>query len=1091
MKTKTALITIVLFMIIWGAKSQSFYTVSGAGSASVNGNYTESGTANGKPKYVKGTFSIEYSSSDWLILENTDCYYYSTGGNTPPASGWDVCDVFGNYPVPTVRLAVRTVLYSSLAFTESSNNDGSIGNSVTITHNGEFGDFFTGNNGDDFILSGKAVVNNLPAGLTAALIRTSNLTLIFSLNGNAVNHLISNSISNLTLTFADAAFDQGNAAGVVDYQKTFSVNFIQRAAPSGSGSSTQDPYLISSLEHLNWMVYQVNDLGNKFEGKFFRQVQDIDASATANWYDNGAGGYYGWTPIGNGWANPFRGTYDGDWHKISAIYINRPAVGNIGLFGFAQTGSIKNLGMINANITGNNRTGALVGFNAGGTVIRNCFATGSVSGESRIGGLMGDNMLATITEFCYTDVDVSGIEYTGGFAGQSSNSSGGFPIIQDCYSIGNVTRSSGTDHRVAGFIGENYNAVLQRCYSTGRVTSIALPVPTERGFAGQVLDGGPVVNNFWDMETSGQTTSLGATGKSTAEMKTLATFTGAGWDFVGESASGSNENWDKFSTINSNYPFLTWQEPVVWTGAADDSWSNIANWTGSLDVPVYCKNAIIPGGALRNVTVNQPPSAPAICNNLTIDAGAELWIAPGKALTVNGTLTNSGGISGLYLQSDENGTGSLIHNADDVPALVETYITGNATLTENTYHFVSIPAREINPTSNLFLDSYLYLLDPSLQEPTNNNYYGKWVGLGTSTTTPLNLNQGYMIYFPGPSWQYAFSGNLNNGSFHTAVSGHDASNSFNLVPNPYPSSINWQATSGWTKTNIENKFWIFNHGVYASFTGGTTPDSTNGGKRFVVPGQAFIVNATTAAPALSMTNDVRVHASAAFLKSGEEYPDRLTITASCNGMSDEIVVKFNENATAGYDSGFDAIKLSGSADAPNLSTLAGDQQLCINALPLVTGQTIVPMLFETQYTGVVDLNINGSGSFDPSVKISLIDELTGQTINLRNQPFYTFNHGVPNAANHFKLVIGGTSGVEESESFTGNIWNTGNILYINTPKLAGETAVVEVFNAAGQVVFNKQVTLSELTKIPVSLSGFGVIRVTTSKELMVKKGFFR
>ena len=101
------------------------------------------------------------------------------------------------------------------------------------------------------------------------------------------------------------------------------------------------------------------------------------------------------------------------------------------------------------------------------------------------------------------------------------------------------------------------------------------------------------------------------------------------------------------------------------------------------------------------------------------------------------------------------------------------------------------------------------------------------------------------------------------------------------------------------------------------------------------------------------------------------------------------------------------------------------------------------------------------------------------------------NHIQGNDANRFKLIIGGTSGIEQSESLTGNIWNAGNMLYISTPKLAGEKAIVEVFNAAGQVVFSKQVTLSELTKIPVSLTGFGVTRVTTSTALLVKKGFFR
>ena len=43
---------------------------------------------------------------------------------------------------------------------------------------------------------------------------------------------------------------------------------------------------------------------------------------------------------------------------------------------------------------------------------------------------------------------------------------------------------------------------------------------------------GTVTGSFWDIETSGQSTSDGGEGKTTAEMQTETTFTDAGWDFV-------------------------------------------------------------------------------------------------------------------------------------------------------------------------------------------------------------------------------------------------------------------------------------------------------------------------------------------------------------------------------------------------------------------------------------------------------------------------------------------------------------------------------------------------------------------------------
>jgi hypothetical protein len=63
----------------------------------------------------------------------------------------------------------------------------------------------------------------------------------------------------------------------------------------------------------------------------------------------------------------------------------------------------------------------------------------------------------------------------------------------------------------------------------------------------------PAINCYWDKETSGQTTSAGSEpffGKTTAEMKTQATFTG--WDFT-------TPVWGINPAYNSGYPYLSWQ----------------------------------------------------------------------------------------------------------------------------------------------------------------------------------------------------------------------------------------------------------------------------------------------------------------------------------------------------------------------------------------------------------------------------------------------------------------------------------------------------------------------------------------------------
>lgn len=108
------------------------------------------------------------------------------------------------------------ISYGSSSFVESTSNNGSIGSTVSITLAGTF---FTGASNEDFAANGKASVTNLPAGLTAQVTRLSSSLVQVSLNGQATDHTDSDDINNLTIEFADTAFQSGAAQGVTDYLK--------------------------------------------------------------------------------------------------------------------------------------------------------------------------------------------------------------------------------------------------------------------------------------------------------------------------------------------------------------------------------------------------------------------------------------------------------------------------------------------------------------------------------------------------------------------------------------------------------------------------------------------------------------------------------------------------------------------------------------------------------------------------------------------------------------------------------------------------------------------------------------------------------
>lgn len=115
--------------------------------------------------------------------------------------------------------------YDTTTFTEAVANDGSIDNSITITI---LEDTYTGTNGDSL-----GAVSNVPDGLTASLIRASDTTATLSLSGNATEHLDTDNITNLTVTFSDTDFTNSAASGVgnaitsnliIDYVDVTNVN---------------------------------------------------------------------------------------------------------------------------------------------------------------------------------------------------------------------------------------------------------------------------------------------------------------------------------------------------------------------------------------------------------------------------------------------------------------------------------------------------------------------------------------------------------------------------------------------------------------------------------------------------------------------------------------------------------------------------------------------------------------------------------------------------------------------------------------------------------------------------------------------------
>ena len=280
-------------------------------------------------------------------------------------------------------------------------------------------------------------------------------------------------------------------------------------------------------------------------------TQDIDASITENWNDGA-----GWEPIPT-----FYGTFDGQGHSINDIWINRPSEDYIGLFGL-NAGTITNLSVA-ATVVGSSFVGCLCGWNSqaieGDTVytgmITNCYATGNViAGSDIAGGLVGASVGSTITN-CYATGNVSvGSGVAGGLVGSAIDTIDAIDktMITNCYATGNVSVGSGI---AGGLVGSFNGSTITNCYATGNVSvgsgiagglvgafngsMITNCYATGNVIAGSDIAGGlvggknasVVSGSYWDIETSGQLTSDGGVGKTSAEMRLKETY--VDWDFVG------------------------------------------------------------------------------------------------------------------------------------------------------------------------------------------------------------------------------------------------------------------------------------------------------------------------------------------------------------------------------------------------------------------------------------------------------------------------------------------------------------------------------------------------------------------------------
>ena len=315
---------------------------------------------------------------------------------------------------------------------------------------------------------------------------------------------------------------------------------------SGAGTEA-NPFRLSQPKDLLTLGARMSDWTGCFE-----LVRDIDMS-----------GVSGYLPIGR-----FEGAWNGNGHTIMDLTIDHGIeTPFVGLIGHAYRGEVSNLRIVRPVIRGKYFCGALAG-SCRETVLTDCSSEdGSVQADVFAGGLVGANDKGSVNA-CFNSSDVEASQYAGGLSGYA------YGPVADCYNNAAVTA---TLDYAGAIVGWSQSDVTD-CYNVGL---IACPGVHVGGMIGK-FQIGTMSNCFWDKQTSGvaagYVTDPGAYGgpgimvnsggKTTAQMKTRATYVSAGWDFVGEMGNGTDDIWKMPSAYG--YPLLAWQEESVSNATTDD-----------------------------------------------------------------------------------------------------------------------------------------------------------------------------------------------------------------------------------------------------------------------------------------------------------------------------------------------------------------------------------------------------------------------------------------------------------------------------------------------------------------------------------------
>ncbi len=522
---------------------------------------------------------------------------------------------------------------------------------------------------------------------------------------------------------------------------------------------------------------------------------------------------------------------------------------------------------------------------------------------------------------------------------------------------------------------------------------------------------------------------------------------------------------------NSNWVAST--APIPYASVQPGNWDTDVTWNTGQMSPFNDWARVIVNDA---VTLNQDQ----VLKGLIINSTGALTVDAGKHLTMDGNLTNSAGTLGLVLKADASGMASLIHNNTGVEATVEQHFSPSA------WHLVS------SPLTNTISEDYvgIYLYSWSEADSSFSNI--------VTTLYPLEPTHGYYAWATGSAADVQFQGTLNSGDMPVnwmtyTPQGYSKQDGWNLAGNPYPSGLKWDNT--WSQTNLDPTVYVADYagsGSWISYNYNTGIGSLPNGE--IPPTQGFYVKANAASPSMTIPNSARVHTANGFYKSGEINDGMFTIkiTGDANNYSDQLYIGINDETTDNFDNLYDAYKIMGLNEAPQIYAYDKETKFSIDLFPDFTGNKLIPLGVRTGVPALYTFHFENIENFNRDIEVYLEDKENGNLVNLRENQEYTFST-TNTEVNESRFVLhlkNGSMGVDDDVIPTVvNIYSYKDNIYVQAP--ADFNGDVSIFNMMGQEVVKTKAAGTLTTLNVTNGTGYYVVKVLSDNQLITHKVFIR